>query len=510
MKLCRLRVTDFAGIAQADIELGPGLNVLYGPNDLGKSTLADAIRVALLLPHTSSHAEQYIPWTGGNRPFVELTFQTEAQRFWRVKKQFGKSGFSLLEESRDNVTFNEVEKARRVDARLRELLRWGIPEPGGAGGAKGLPDSFLATVLLSTQADVAAVLRQSLEEDPTGSGKERIAAALQAVAQDPLFLSLLRRTQERRDEAYTEKGAKKSSKDSPFRKAADRVRQLREEKERWQQAVDDSESVEHELRELAIKRTGLEERVGVETDRLAAMERMARETAALRVADDQVQQAAQQVSRIQQIERDIVAAEHSVEQLAEGRTVAEEASSAAQQGLAEANGRLDEAQRALESLSGDAAGADTVERQSLEIRLAAAERAAGDAERRIEQADAALKKVEDARAAEAEHQRLERGTRPPGGRALRGSEEGEERSKRRAAAGSSRQRAGASQRAGRPRGGRRRRAAGGRRAVQGRRAFEGITEPGGTALRVSHPAASGRRQRDAAARERAGSRRGER
>ncbi len=169
--------------------------------------------------------------------------------------------------------------------------------------------------------------------------------------------------------------------------------------------MDDSESVEHELRELATKRTGLEERVGVETGRLAAMERMARETGALRVADDQVKQAAQQVSRIQQIERDIVAAEHSVEQLAEGRTVAEEASGAAQQALAQANGRLDEAQRALESLSGDAAGADTVERQSLEIRLAAAERAAGDAERRIEQADVALKKVEDARAAEAEHQR---------------------------------------------------------------------------------------------------------
>ncbi len=273
MKLCRLCVTDFAGIAHTNVELGPGLNVLYGPNDLGKSTLADAIRVALLLPHTSNHAEQYIPWTGGNRPLVELTFQTEAQRFWRVRKQFSKSGFSLLEESRDNVTFTEVEKGRRVDARLRELLRWGIPEPGGAGGAKGLPDSFLATVLLSTQADVAAVLRQSLEEDPTGSGKERIAAALQAVAQDPLFLSLLRRTQERRDEAYTEKGAKKGSKDSPFRKAADRVRQLREEKERWQLAVDDSESVEHELRELATKRTGLEERVGVETGRLAAMER---------------------------------------------------------------------------------------------------------------------------------------------------------------------------------------------------------------------------------------------
>ena len=36
------------------------------------------------------------------------------------------------------------------------------------------------------------MLRDSLQGDPTGSGKEQIAAALQAVAQDPLFVALLR------------------------------------------------------------------------------------------------------------------------------------------------------------------------------------------------------------------------------------------------------------------------------------------------------------------------------
>ena len=64
--------------------------------------------------------------------------------------------------------------------------------------SKGLPTSFLATALLSTQADVSAILGQSLQDDLTGSGKEQIAAALQAVAQDPLFVELLRKTQERR------------------------------------------------------------------------------------------------------------------------------------------------------------------------------------------------------------------------------------------------------------------------------------------------------------------------
>src|SRR3954471_18315849 len=109
MRLHRLRVQSFAAIREMDIEFGAGLNVLYGPNDLGKSTLADAIRLALLLPHTSSHIEDYVPWAGGHNPRVELTFETEPQRIWRVKKEFRKGGASVLAESKNGVDFDEVE-----------------------------------------------------------------------------------------------------------------------------------------------------------------------------------------------------------------------------------------------------------------------------------------------------------------------------------------------------------------------------------------------------------------
>ena len=205
--------------------------------------MADAIRLALLLPHTSSDIEDYVPWAGGHNPRVELTFETEAQRIWRVKKEFRKGGASVLEESKNGVDFDEVERARKVDGRLRDLLRWGIPEPGGSGGSKGLPTSFLSTVLLSTQSDVTAVLSESLQGDSTGTGKERIAAALQAVSQDPLFIALLNATQARRDEAYTEKGAKKTAKGTVFKAAADRINDARDEKEQLQRVVDDSEGV---------------------------------------------------------------------------------------------------------------------------------------------------------------------------------------------------------------------------------------------------------------------------
>src|SRR6185295_13988712 len=311
MKILRLVVKDFAAIRETDIEFGPGLNVLYGPNDLGKSTLADAIRLALLLPHTSSDIEDYVPWAGGQNPRVELTFETEAQRIWRVKKEFRKGGASVLEESKNGVDFDEVERARKVDGRLRDLLRWGIPEPGGSGGSKGLPTSFLSTVLLSTQSDVTAVLSDSLQGDSTGTGKERIAAALQAVSQDPLFMALLNATQARRDEAYTEKGAKKTAKGSVFKAAADRINDARDEKEQLQRIVDDSEGVEKLLRELTARRDQREAALIDATDRVTTFELLSTQAAALAVADEQVRVASAEVDRIRRIGADVEAAERT-------------------------------------------------------------------------------------------------------------------------------------------------------------------------------------------------------
>jgi hypothetical protein len=255
MRLNKLRITNFAAIESVEVEFGRGLNVLYGPNDLGKSTVVAAIRLGLLLPHTSTYCEQYVGWTGAGEPTVEITFETEAQRIWRVHKQFGKTGSSVLHESRNGRDFGEVERGRRVDGRLREILGWGIPEPGGAGGTKGLPTSFLTTALLSPQEDVGAVLRNSLQADSTASGKEQIAAALQAVAQDPLFVALLKETQGRRDAAYTDKGAKKTAKGSVFKAAAERLNETRDEMERLQRIVADSEGAEKLLRDLTDRRT---------------------------------------------------------------------------------------------------------------------------------------------------------------------------------------------------------------------------------------------------------------
>ena len=407
MKIRRLRVTDFAAIREADIELGPGLNVLYGPNDLGKSTLADAIRLALLLPHTSTHIEEYVPWSGGQNPIIELTFESEPQRIWRVRKEFRKGGAATLEESKNGKDFDEVERARKVDGALRDILRWGIPEPGGAGGSKGLPSSFLATVLLSTQADVAAVLSESLSNDPSGTGKERIAAALQAVAQDPLFIALLRATQARRDQAYTEKGAKKTAKGSVFKEAADRLREIRDEKERLQKLVEDSEGVERQLLELTGKRSQREEALALATERVKVLERLAGEAAALLAAAENVRNARELVERIQAMDRQVEAAERNLKRLALSVTDAEEALRAAQSQLDNSKVALEDAEKAANPHGSDTSTRETVARQSLELRRVAADQRGQEAQRRIDAAAFAQKLLDVATTTTSEHHRLE-------------------------------------------------------------------------------------------------------
>ena len=404
MRLRRLSIASFAAIGNMDVEFGPGLNVLYGPNDLGKSTVVTAIRLGLLLPHNSTHCEQYVGWTGSGDPSVEVTFESEAQRIWRVRKRFGKSGSSLLQESRNGQDFDDVEHGRKVDAKLREILGWGINEPGGMGGGKGLPTSFLATVLLSPQDDVSAVLRDSLQGDPTGSGKEQIAAALQAVAQDPLFVALLRETQARRDAAYTDKGAKKTAKGSVFKAAAERLNETRDEKEKLQRVVAESEGAERQLRELADRRARKQETLAVSTDVVANLERLASQATCRSVAAEQVRLAEEDVLRIRRIGTEVKEAEGKVGELVRRITEAEQALKVAREQQVEADTALEAAEEAARAEGSDPGVTETLVRQQLELRKSAAELAVREAQQRIDAALAAQKLVEAAAAAQREVQ----------------------------------------------------------------------------------------------------------
>ncbi|MEX8503290.1 MAG: AAA family ATPase [Leptothrix ochracea] len=90
MHIRRLRVSQVRRF-RAPFELNgldPGLNIISGPNEAGKSTLVRAIRAAFFERSRSSGAEDLRPWGDGSAvPEIELDFAWAGENF-RLSKRF--------------------------------------------------------------------------------------------------------------------------------------------------------------------------------------------------------------------------------------------------------------------------------------------------------------------------------------------------------------------------------------------------------------------------------------
>lgn len=271
MRFTRLVVTGFRRVKRAQVDFGPTLNVLYGPNDLGKSTLATAIYAALLAPPKSG---DYDSWygDGATGPYVALTFE-EDERFWRVEKTFGAKGTAQLESSKDGHTFVPEARGREVEEKLRGLLQWGVKPPGGAGGPRGLPASFLTNALLAPQDAVEAILAGGLERDSDDSGKLRLTAALSALAQNPLFAAVLKQAQKEADRWLTPSGRRRLDAGSDFRRVNEEIKTLQRDLDEVTEAVTRSGGVEAEANTLRAQRA----QATIELDEAEAKAKEARE-----------------------------------------------------------------------------------------------------------------------------------------------------------------------------------------------------------------------------------------
>ena len=97
MKLLRLHIENFGTLADYDLDLREGLNLLYQPNGWGKSTLAVFIKAMLYgLPTSSKRSldenerKKYTPWQGGvyggSLEFVCQKGAFRVERFFAAKE----------------------------------------------------------------------------------------------------------------------------------------------------------------------------------------------------------------------------------------------------------------------------------------------------------------------------------------------------------------------------------------------------------------------------------------
>jgi chromosome segregation ATPase len=190
MIITRVKVTDWRSVACRELELEPGLNVLPGENESGKSTIVEAIQKALFWDHTArrgrGESEQlgYIVPTG--RPNAKPTVEVDLQ-IGRITVQVTKVVSDKKDVCLCTVRVREPGKAEQVlggepaEEKLRELMsreRF-MPDLDWSSQAKtysyldsALPSAAFAALALAKNGTILPSqklekVRQSVEEQRT-------------------------------------------------------------------------------------------------------------------------------------------------------------------------------------------------------------------------------------------------------------------------------------------------------------------------------------------------------
>lgn len=369
MRLITLEVQNFGCVRDAKVELAPGLNVLFGPNDLGKSSLISAIRSVLLLPHASSASSGFSPWHDDTVPEVRLTL--EEDRFYRVAKRFasGSRGSAVLETSKDGLSWAPEARSRQVDDELRKALRLGLSGPGGRGGSRSI-HSFLTTLLLPTQSGVMDVFDKdySLSNDPDESGYARLSDALSAMARDPVFAAILTRAQARVDEAFTATGRLKRSADAPLTQIRDELAEVENALAERQKDAERGDAIRERLQSLFAERAEARAR---HAEAEAAWASADRYQAAVTARDD----ARLVVVAQDRANDEIIAASRSGAELEKAVLSAAEVERQKEEALAVATASKESADRAWEKVRAEGeAGAERLRQSELAAKISELER----------------------------------------------------------------------------------------------------------------------------------------
>jgi DNA repair exonuclease SbcCD ATPase subunit len=110
MRFRRLRLVNFKRFADHEIVLEPGLNLVVGPNESGKSSIAEALSTVLFAdPGSRSSAVRALErWGGQEGMRLELDFE-QGDESYTLKKDFGKGTAELVRHSEHDVIADRAE-----------------------------------------------------------------------------------------------------------------------------------------------------------------------------------------------------------------------------------------------------------------------------------------------------------------------------------------------------------------------------------------------------------------
>ncbi len=130
MKIKKITLHPFAGIINKTFQFESGLNVVFGDNEAGKSTMIKALIMVLFETTKQTPAkektllENLLPASGGDIVAVDLEFEYQHQTYI-LKKQWGKTKHSSLNKKNEAPITDAEEVQNRMDEMLiQNKLVW--------------------------------------------------------------------------------------------------------------------------------------------------------------------------------------------------------------------------------------------------------------------------------------------------------------------------------------------------------------------------------------------------
>jgi DNA repair exonuclease SbcCD ATPase subunit len=367
--LHEIRVRDWGPFADeiALEDLSPGLNLLHGPNESGKSTLVTAAARALFDRHFTTAAEitSHRPWDTSLGPRVEVELTTAGRRY-RIEKQFLAGACALISERVDG-RLERLAEGREAETRIDEILAFERP----GRGASRPHHRGLAQVLWVPQGRTTVL---TAETDETGKAvkynqavQARLRAALGETMDATTSGEIIAKARACFEEHFTATGRPK--KGSPLSNLDRQIEDLEAERETCRHELAELEDTAHRV---AGARATLDEQESVLADaemsletlrtrdreigdhrRLAAEARHRRDKAKTgwQEVHRRVREIEETRARLESLGKNLEAARTTSEGLAGARKESEEKAAAAEEALSRLmeNDDLGRAERELEA-----------------------------------------------------------------------------------------------------------------------------------------------------------------
>lgn len=328
MRFLYLRVANYRGISAAEIKIAQtGITLVQGPNEVGKTSLGEAIGILFEFPDSSKHrvVEAIRPVHRDEGPEIELQAESGPYAFTYFKRFHKKpqTKLTITRPKPENHTGREAHE--RAEAILRETL-----------------DIDLWKALTVQQGDAI--------QQPVLANQTSLSAALDKVAggrpADPRVEGLFDRVREEYSRYYTERGAERKELTESRKAQTDaqiEVAGIEEAIRDLEQDIDRAAALQRELGQLRRKEEELAKDVSLHTASLEEIGTLESALSAARLKLETARKSEQVARRDKEARQGLIDA---VAKAAKAHKDVEESSVMSLSALNHADGELKEAQTA--------------------------------------------------------------------------------------------------------------------------------------------------------------------